>query len=562
MRKASSFQIALAIAFRLCTTPLCAQLETTSSSPDTNYTKTHLNAVVVSSTDGKPVPRVLVTSPDRRMATITDSEGRFSFDLRRTGSQAESHVFSSFPPNPAPAVTTIPVHFVVRSPGYITGNVTLHLPAIPPTEPEPTLQLKIVPAAVLTGHLYPDAGDLPANLSVELRRKQVQNGVATWEPTSTAPVNSRGEFRFANLQPSDYKLVAPGSSSFPPLTQPLPDSIRGFRPAFYPNASSLDAATPIHLNSGETATANFAYHSATFYSVTIPVAGPTNPAVFDVRMPADIPGLSFTHDGQSAHAYLPSGDYNIQLTTAPTSTALALVASVHLQVEPKAVRTQPAAFHPTFELPVIIQRESTKPATDTSQTIGPPAVYFGMQALGSFVGLQTAVLTKPGAITIQNLFEGLYRVDITTPTNGSYVASATSGTTDLLREPLQVLPGVVPRPIEVVLRDDPANLTLRVPPNLNQPSADDSPIFLLCIQLDRTQAQPFPFVVRQNNQVPTTTVPPGRYLVLASRQDLMQTIEFRNPDVLRDLLPKGSTITLSPNQKADLEVRLMPDGAN
>ncbi len=561
MRKASSFQIALAIAFRLCTTPLCAQLETTSSSPDTNYSKTHLNAVVVSSTDGKPVPRVLVTSPDRRMATITDSEGRFSFDLRRTGSQAESHVFSSFPPNPAPPTTTIQIQFVVRRPGYISDTVNLHLPAIAPAGSEPTFLLKIVPAAVLAGHLYPDVGDLPANISVQLLRKVVFNGTATWT-YAAAQVNSRGEFRFPNLTPGDYKLLAPAFSRYRNGPGTPPDSIPGFRAAFYPNASSLDAATTIHLNSGETATANLAYHSAIFCSVTIPVAGIADSAGFDVRMPADIPGLNFTHDAQSAHAYLPSGDYNIQLISASTTTTpLASVASVHLQVESKAVRTEPAAFHPTFELPVTVQREFTNSATDTRQTIG-PTVYAGIQALNSFGGLQPGVLNKPGAITFQNLSEGLYRVDITTPTNGSYVASATSGTTDLLREPLQVLPGVVPRPIEVVLRDDPANLTLRVPPNLNQPSADDSPIFLLCIQLDRTQAQPFPFVVRQNNQVPTTTLPPGRYLVLASRQDLMQTIEFRNPDVLRDLLPKGSTITLSPNQKADLEVRLMPDGAN
>jgi hypothetical protein len=565
MRNASSLQIALATAVCLCAIPACAQPQSTYNSPDTNYTTTRLNAVVVNSTDGKPVPRVLVTSPDRRMAAMTDSEGRFSFDLRRAGSQAESHVFSSFPPTPTPAVTTIPIQFQVRRPGYISDSVILHLPAIPPAEPEPTLQLKIVPAAVLTGHLYPDAGDLPANLSVQLRRKQIQNGVATWAPASTAPVNSRGEFRFADLRPSDYKLVAPASGSFPVLTQPPPDSIRGFRPAFYPNTSSIESAAPIHITAGETAIANLSLHSATFYSVTVPIAN-LNAAGFSVNLLNDLPGLYIIGDQQSAHGYLPNGDYDLRFfsqanATPSTPFPVQSTASMHVHVEGKAIRTEPAAFHPTFELPIFVRRDYTSNAPRPDPRS--PSLTVVIQALQQSSINPMVPMNGAGddGLRIENLSEGLFRI-FALPQLG-YVASATSGTTDLLREPLQILPGVIPRPIEIVLRDDSASLTAHLASDPTQPQnlGEQPVVIILCIPLDRPQVQPLVFAAQQN-QIHMASLPPGRYLILASHSQSVQNIEYSNEEVVRALIPKGATVTLSANQKADIEVPLMPDGAN
>ncbi len=565
MRKASSLQIVLAVAVCLCATPLCAQPQSTFNVPDTTYTTSRLNAVVVNSTDGKPVARVLVTSPDRRMAAITDFQGHFSFDLRRTRSQAESHVFSSFPPTPMPPTTTIPVQFVVRRPGYITDTVTLYLPAMPPADPEPTLQLQIVPAAVLTGHLYPDSGDLPANSSVQLRRKQIQNGVATWAPTNTAQVNSHGEFRFANLEPSDYKLLAPGYSPAFKLQQPLPDSIHGFRPAFYPNTTGLDSAALIHIAAGETAIANLSLHSATLYSVTVPIANlPT--AGFTVNLLTDLPGLYLGHDQQSVHGYLPGGDYDLLLVsqgnaTPATPIPIQSTASVHVHVDGKPIRTEPAAFHPTIELPIVVRRDytSTAPPLDPRN---PFSLNLGVQPLQQSALNPTVPMNGTGddSLRVLNLYEGLFRV-FAIPHKG-YVASVTSGSTDLLREPLRILPGVVPRPIEIVLRDDFASLTVHLESGTApQPFTTEQPIMILCFPLDRPQAQPLVFATPQS-QISMPSLPPGRYLILASHGQFVQNIEYSNEEVVRALLPKGVTITLAANQKADIEVPLMPDGAN
>jgi hypothetical protein len=52
---------------------------------------------------------------------------------------------------------------------------------------------------------------------------------------------------------------------------------------------------------------------------------------------------------------------------------------------------------------------------------------------------------------------------------------------------------------------------------------------------------------------------PGHYLILASHdQQALFNLEYRNPDVLRDLTSQGTTVSLSPGQKDDIEVPLMP----
>ncbi len=44
-----------------------------------------VHGIVVNSVDGKPIARALVVSGDRQMATMTDEEGRFSFQVHHPG---------------------------------------------------------------------------------------------------------------------------------------------------------------------------------------------------------------------------------------------------------------------------------------------------------------------------------------------------------------------------------------------------------------------------------------------------------------------------------------------
>src|ERR1700761_2135315 len=57
----------------------------------------HVHGVVVSSADNKHIARALVTSNDQRMAMMTDSEGRFAFDLKHPAANSSTAtIISSF----------------------------------------------------------------------------------------------------------------------------------------------------------------------------------------------------------------------------------------------------------------------------------------------------------------------------------------------------------------------------------------------------------------------------------------------------------------------------------
>ncbi|MDP9051493.1 MAG: hypothetical protein M3O31_12370 [Acidobacteriota bacterium] len=566
-----SCQLALLTALSLCGHSLPAQLAgQQDQQPEPVYSTARLEGVVVSSLDGKPVPRVLVTSPDQRMAAITDSAGRFSFDFRRGLPQASaSHALSSWPPDPVAAPTTVPLQFQLQKPGFVSDNIVLHVASVQPTTPEPTLRLKIVPTATLTGYLNPDSGDLPTSATVQLDMKVVTNGIAAWG-YRTAQVNSRGEFRFAHMTPGDYKLLAPAFVPEIKLHDPLPDSIHGFRTSFYPNANSLDSASVLHIRAGETARADLVYRSATLYKVTIPTSGLPDGKGFSIDILTDIPGIKLDRVGTVARGYLPNGSYDFQFRSADVSNGQGMyptfsIASVHLQIDGKPVVTLPVGFHPAFDVPVEVRVEFTNappPQPDTQHPRPLVSIVLG--------GGREARTDPQGVTVLQNLPEGLFTVAANSSIGG-YVASVTSGTTDLLSEPLKVLPGIAPRPVEIILRDDSASINAHLTPvaNLLPQATTDQPVYVLCISLDHplAHADNFP-IARDYFSIPNLA--PGRYLVLASHQNLSpgwtsgftQSVEYRNPEVIHGLLGKGAVVTLSPRQTADIEVPLMPENAN
>ncbi len=594
--------------------------------PEPTYTTEHVHAVVVSSLDGKPVSRVLVTSGDRRFAAMTDYEGRFSFDYRRiveptsaSGSQAPNPLFRGLG-GLYGGPQTMPVQFQVRKPGYVSNSVMLYLPVSEPNTTQPALQLKIVPAGVITGHVDPDSADPSLRLQVQLHRKFIQNGTATWNTSASSQVNASGEFRFPDLQPGDYKLstmawTSPVPQRIAPALVPAPastpDSVPGLKPAFYPDATDLNSAGLLHIGPGETVTARLAPHSATFYRVVIPIAGAAESADgASVRLMGDSAGLNigFNSQDHALEGYLPTGSYTADIITfvrTPQNPSplpvvngtnmggLAMIqprnqtnSSVvaHFEVGSAPLHGAPVTPSPSSEIPVYVHREFTNQNSSgsTGQVFSgsngrnqrmPPVSLFLQPTEFNFGSNASMAPIQAGdpddSFKLQNVTEGSYHVNIQSM-QGGYVASATCGTTDLLRDPLVVGASGSAAPIVVTLRDDSATVSGTILPGSStspqQPTdgGPANPIFIVGIPLDRPQANPL-FAGAMTN--PTTgltnfqvgAVPPGHYLFLASNRQLFQEFEYHNPDVLRDLMTKGTPVTISAGEKTDIQVPMMPD---
>jgi hypothetical protein len=572
----------LLMAFCLCTGSLCAQMgqqfpieasqREAAEQADLPTTTDHLTGVVVSTVDGSAVARAQVTSTDRRFASFTDSQGRFSFDLRRTVPVGSTQALSSYPPDPAAAPSSLSVSFAIFKPGYVRDVLSFQLPALQPDSPEPPLILKIVPTGVITGHLYTESGDFPKTLNVQLLRKLVNNGTSAWLPANGTNVNSRGEFRFANLDPGDYKLFVPAHLKDGDPTAKNSASVSGFLPTYYPNGAREDSAAILPVGAGASVVADLNLHKAPFYDVTIPLASPPGKGFTRAILINGAPGLILQQGSQSFDGHLPDGTYDLLLSSSEPRTPndqnpLLSSAFIKIDVDGKAVRTPPVALQPTTEVPIVVRREFTSGQPQPPTPQNQPSVYLYLQNVRQDLSVPAPSMrpnTNDEGLSLVGVNPGVYNVTVAARAGPSaYVASATSGSTDLLREPLQVLPDSIPRPIEITLRDDFASIdaTITVDP-ATPPATAASPILLICLPLDRLQTNPAFSQAQQNHSV-VANLAPGRYLLLAMH-DLRHilTVEYSNPEVLRSLMQKGTVVTLAPNEKATAQVPLMPDGDN
>ena len=583
------------------------------SAPQYTYTTEHLNAVVVSTADGKPVGRVLVTSTDRRMAAMTDSEGKFSFDFRRadlsSSGSGTSNGLRTLGFAMGGNANTFALQLQVRKPGYITNTVTLSLPALQPDTPEPTLQIKIAPAGTIIGHVEPDSGELPSGIQVQLHRKAIQNGAATWQQTGGGQINSRGEFRFADLTPGDYKLSTSAWTSPDASRAAKPDSVPGLTPAFYPDAADLNSAGVVHVGPAATVAVTLVPHSTTFYRVTVPIAGADGTQGANIMLLPSSGGLNLGYYSQShtLEGFLPPGSYNARVTTyapmvpagaAPSpfvSAAGVRIASfpvqprqstaiVHFNVGRGPVHVAPVTAVPAVDIPVNVHRDFTNPQSGSAfrpirlgaggniQQMPPVSLYLESVDTNQGTGAGLAPIgpdDSEDSLKLQNVTQGVYHVRVQS-TMGDYVASASCGTTDLMHDPLTVGAAGSGCPIEVTLRDDPATVTGTLAtgavPQTPQNPADAGIIFVMGIPLDQPESNPVQSAMPWQGKFQLGAIPPGRYLFIASRrnsfQSMFQDIEYRNPDVLRDLTAKGIVVTLSAGQKAEIQVPLQPEEGN
>jgi hypothetical protein len=560
----------------------------------------HLHGIVLSSTDGKPVSRVLVTTMGSQgLAVLTDYQGRFNFDLRRPlppqGISSPTQL----------AANTITLSFNLRRPGYVTRQINASVPAYTPSDPEPDVPLKITPAGVIAGHISTDTGHLPQNLSLQLRHKQVNDGSAFYLPSGNSQIDPNGDFRFTELAPGDYKLYAMPTTeptrTRVPREEPLAP-VRGTLPAFYPDSDALTSDSAIHVGPGEVVTAELPIRSASFYPVTIPVTASEAISGVSAVVGSDVAGVSLQYDPrlQALHGFLPTGAYTVHLrgfpggSSGPRQVRLpgaangnqSLTASVIIHVAGGPLTTDPIALYPSTPIPVIVHQELTESTNSSQQSAASltfpansPAVTLNLLPVDNASGFGAAANSSAdpnGEIWIRNATDGTYRVRANSVGHG-YVSSITSGGTDLLRDPLVVGPNGSNAPIEVTLRNDGATLNidftgdaLPTAPQLG-PGMQPRIALVTAIPLDSPERQAVlaprminpPAALSGYNMVSGMVfgnLAPGRYLVLAQETQTfgIGQLEYRNSNVVESLLSKGVIVTLTPSQKTEVRVPLLP----
>ncbi len=578
---ASSFHASLRIATRLIAgVLLVCGLPTLASAQNSNPPETivdHIHGVVLSSVDGKPIFRALVTSNDQRFAMMTDSEGRFSLDLRRPA--ADSSNFDLNTRNGFPRMGQLNVFLSVRRPGYLPSNASLRISTDPQSATEEA-QIKLVPESMIRGHLSTSNVTAPSGIQVQLRRKQVQEGAATWIQSGNTQANSRGDFRFPDLPAGDYKVTTQAWTG--QAYNSTEDQTSGYSPARYADAADLASTPSIHLHPGETAVADLNLRASTLYHVTIPIANaPKNAGVnFFIGDEDEQSGfpMNYKPQAEALEGYLPNGAYTIRISAFAQPQGGS--GKGRVEVSGRPVKASPITLIPNGQIPVYVHQQYTA-ANPNSEDTGRNLFANRLQQIqrrSLDISLRPLSMQGPGAnlkntpaqsdddLVLENVQEGAYRVSARA--FRGYIASMTSNGVDLLRQPLIVGSGGAAGPIDVTLRDDSATLsgTVSVSNSLPTTSTNSAGNLLgsgnyivTCIPLDGNLAEPPGQTLAFNaGKFTIPNLPPGDYLVLASSTQLMN-LEYQNPDILNRYKLKGTTVTLSPGQKAQIEVPLLPE---
>ncbi len=501
-----------------------------------------LRGIVVNSATGEPIPHALVQIfLGDVQAMLTDAAGRFEFAGLPQGR------------------TTV----MARKPGFFNEQ-EIPRGQMPPTMLEiganaDPLVIKLTPESVIFGRVESD-GEPVEGMPVRVIALRVSGGRRHWGQRGQTRTDEDGGYRIANLTPGSYFIEAGPSWDYRAAGGATPKQRgAGYSEVFYPGTPELETATPLTVEAGQQATADFSVKPAVSFQVSGVVAGipPGRPSYINFAGESG-GGFSFPTQYDPAtgkfQATVPGGSYTLRAQLAGTDgNQPSLSASLRLTVNSDLSGIR-LVLGPGISVPVVVRTEAInptppqqgyprdRPPVDVSLNSSTPSLQqpsYGSSVEGN---------PRNRTLVIRDIQPGKYTAEIL-PFATWYVASAQCGGTDLLREELTVTEGVSVPPIEIVLRDDSASLAATV--SSGDPVAPAS-VLLVPDRQPRRAKLVFAY---PGNEVQFAGLAPGEYDVLAF--DRVEGFEYTNPDALSPYLSKASHVTLTANGKSEVALDLI-----
>lgn len=520
------------------------------SASDTVY---HLHGVVLDELTGKPIARALVQSADRRLATMTDSEGRFSVEVVvpvLKAAQGQSGFRGG-----------VGLLLLAKKPGYIEQRNVGKPIALNDATSSTDIELKLQPAAIIEGHVSVGGGEVPRNVSVRLMAHLIVDGAWMWAMRGQDVTNKRGEFRFSDLQPGEYTLVT--AEWHDDQTGPrasVGTAGEQYHPMFYGDVSDIASATKVHLHAGQATHAEFHLERVPYYPVLIPIATASGNINAQVLENGILEGYQLRYNNRihALEGALPRGTYHILLGSFGDSR---LFAELPLHVEGAPVRTAAITLSPAATIPVHVRSEfSTDDRAQARQgasrgTISfaaqqPPPVNIFLRGDGPLGGVPGA-RQPDGSVLLQNVTPGTFYVQA--QVYNGYIASMTSGGVDLTQRPLVVATGSTPEPIEIVMRNDMSSITGTVSGLGESSSRPEAVVMFVPTDAAGRFQQTY---VDRDNKFAAKNLAPGSYRVLAFR-DIRSQLAYRDEATMRHFEGKGATVSVAAGQSAEADLAVL-----
>lgn len=511
----------------------------------------NVEGIVVNFATGEPIRKAYVRldsqpGPGGRahnLKTQSDASGRFHFDSVEPGLSYEVSAQRDGYVDPQ-ARYAIPAPFQVAEEQHVSGVV-----------------VKLVPLAVLSGHVQDEDGTPISSASIVVLRYSYESGrrrlglAAFGEQT-----NDLGEFEILNLAPGRYYLQVAQ-----PRRRNIPAHTRWARPeeaypiTFYPNVRQISEATPIDVAPGaHVGNLDFHLRKVPAYHIRGHVAGQTGgqPQTLDQFM-VETPGtrsggiyqMGLQADGSFDIPGVANGSYDVSYshTRFGSGETPYPVQSVH--VADADVNDLVFTDDPKIEVSGTISVEGPRP-----DKLNIYVALVPNNSVYSVGGMSTA----DGSFHFASVPMQVCHLDLRSqPPEGYYVKSIRFGDREIKDSDIDFSNGA-DAPLKIVLASDGGVIDGKVQTDNGQPSAGT----------EVTVARSDEYAGRADLLKRATTdaagnfhikdVAPGDYRVYAWEIDLDQSprsAEFRN---LFD--GKSAAVTVGLNSKASVQVNVIMAG--
>jgi hypothetical protein len=376
-----------------------------------------------------------------------------------------------------------------------------------------------------------------------------------------------------------------------PLTFDPLGQLYGYPPVYFPNATDFAGAQTIQLTAGQIFQADISLVKHAYYPIKVAVAN-AGENVRGVGIVVSAQGhrgpgfaLGYNSRDQMIEGLLPDGNFTLEAASFGTNAASG---QLNISVKGAAVEGPRMTLVPNGVISVNVQEEFTSSENTSSERVvihrgGPRRdVYVRMESADDFGQERGAGLRNPSGpaddpLVIEGVQPGRYWVRV--DASRGFVASVTSGTTDLQHHLLVVGPGGSSAPIEITLRDSTAELdgTVEGIPTASASSSasptaspgtavvrfgsarfeapDGSFGHVYCVPLPDSSGEFKDIGVAPDGKFGPRELSPGTYRVLAF--DHREELEYRDPEAMRAYDAKGLLVRLVAGQKEHLQLPLI-----
>jgi hypothetical protein len=524
-------------------TVLSQESRVQAANPEARY---KLEGIVISSTTGEPIPRTYVElSGDAEDAMLTGADGRFHFEGLPEGR----------------------ITVFVSKPGFFENiekrPTHSKLPIGPETGP---ITVTLVPECVIYGHVEDANGEPIENAKVGVIGIKVNQGRKYWHDASDDRTDEKGNFRIAELEAGKYIINVDANSSLAhDLVYLSKDNQVGYPGlVYYPDSLDLLSASPVALAAGQKIQINFSLKRQRLFHISgkltaLPAGSRPDFELLTLAGDRRPSSIQFSPQDSTFEGKVPPGDYKLRVTASDPS-GNDWMAEQRINISHDFANLHLLLTVPV-RLSVIVKTEFTKEpgasANSTDEDIGKhnSEVDVALIALDPFVASRhdrrkEAVPSEDGSdsLILADVRSGRYSVEVWPLTPNAYVQSVRCGTVDLRQDDLVVPPGGRLPPIEIILRDDGAELTGTV----RNTNADHSSGLLIVPQFAPRHPQTGTI---SNGEFQFANLAPGEYKIFAF--DSTWRLEYKNPDILGQYASRAASVTLSTNSKAKVTVDLI-----